>query len=163
MTLMSLLPQLTRRLSDVAALALVAMMLLTIADIVMKNLFHRPFSGTFELVEFLMVIAVFFGMPEVFRLQSNICVDLIDYLVKVSAQAVIRVFGALASLLFLLILAWAMLGPAWDTVAYRQNTQEIGIPLFAYWLPILLGTALMIVVTMTGLFRGRGDAAVDEI
>lgn len=160
---MGLLPQLTRRFSDVAALALVAMMLLTIADIVMKNLFHRPLSGTFELVEFLMVISVFFGMPEVFRSQSNICVDLIDHLVNICTQAAIRIFGALSSLLFLLILAWAMLGPAWDTVAYPQNTQEIGIPLFAYWVPILLGTALMIAATMTGLSQGRGHAAVDQI
>ena len=152
-TLMGLLPQLTRRLSDVAAFALAAMMLLTIADIVMKNLFHRPIPGTFELVEFLMVIAVFFGMPEVFRSQSNICVDLIDHLVNgmySGRDQDLRCAG------FAIISADPWLGDAaarpGTPSLIPQNTQEIGIPLFAYWVPILVGTALMIVAAiMAGL------------
>lgn len=161
---MGFLLRLTRSLSDVAALAIFAMILLTIADVLMKNLFNRPVTGVFELVEFLMVIAVFFGMPEVFRSHSNICVDVVDHLVKDRGRTVIRTFGALASLFFLLILGWAMLGPAWDTVVYPQSTQEVGIPMFAYWLPILAGTALTIIATvMVGWLHAGLDAAWDEI
>lgn len=160
---MGLLSQLTRRLSDVAALALVAMILLTIADILMKNIFHQPIRGTFEVVEFMMVVAVFFGLAEVFRSQSNISVDVIDHVVKGRASTAITVFSALATLLFLLILGWAMLAPAWDTIFYPQNTQEAGIPMFAYWLPILAGTALTIVATcMAALLNGRKDSAGGE-
>ena len=156
--------RLTKRLSDFGALALAAMILLTIADILMKNLFRRPITGVFELVEFLMVIVVFFGMPEVFRSQSNICVDVADHLVEGKARAAIRTFGALTSLFFLLILGWAMLSPAWDTIAYPQNTQEVGMPMFAYWLPILAGTALTIfMAAVVGWLHVRGDAAGDEI
>jgi TRAP-type C4-dicarboxylate transport system permease small subunit len=160
---MSFLPRLTKRLSDVAALALVAMIFLTIADVLMKNVFHRPINGVFELVEFLMVIAVFFGVPEVFRSRSNICVDVADHLVTGKTQAAIRTFSSLASLFFLLILGWAMLAPAWDTIVYPQNTQEIGLPMYAYWFPILAGTALTIVATVrVGWLLVLGDAAEDE-
>lgn len=161
---MGLLPRLTRILSEVAAWALVTMIILTIADVLMKNLFHRPINGVFELVEFLMVIVVFFGMPEVFRSQSNICVDIADHLVNGSARSAINIFGAMATLLFFLIFGWAMLGPAWDTVVYPQNTQEIGLPMIAYWVPILAGTAVTIVATIVvGWRHARGDAAGDEV
>ena len=59
--------RMTQFLSDFAALAIAAMALLTIADIVMKNAFNRPIKGTFEIVELLLVLVVFFGLAEVFR------------------------------------------------------------------------------------------------
>ncbi|MBI1201227.1 MAG: TRAP transporter small permease subunit [Rhodopseudomonas sp.] len=161
---MAWLAHVTRRLSDGAAIALVAMMLLTIADILMKNLFHRPINGVFELVEFLMVVAVFFGLADVFLSQSNICVDVADHLVAGRARTAIALFGTLASLAFLLILGWAMLAPAWDTVVYPQDTQEIGIPLIAYWVPILAGVAVTIVATATvGWWQARGKTSGDAV
>ena len=72
------LKRLTQFLSDIAALAIAAMALLTVADIVTKNAFNRPIKGTFEIVELLLVLVVFFGVAEVFRSDSNICVDIAD-------------------------------------------------------------------------------------
>ena len=65
------LKRLTHRLSDIAAMAIAAMMLLTIADVLMKGLFNRPIKGTFELVELLLVFVVFFGVAEVFQREAT--------------------------------------------------------------------------------------------
>jgi TRAP-type transport system small permease protein len=139
------LKRLTHGLSNVAAMAIAAMILLTIADVLMKSFFNRPIKGTFELVELLLVFVVFFGIAEVFRADGNICVDVVDHALGARGRAALQAFGALSSLAFLLLVGWAMIGSAWDTVDYPQWTQEIGIPLYAYWVPILIGTALSIV------------------
>ena len=142
-----MLRRLINSLSDIAALAIAGMIFLTIADVLMKNVFHRPIAGVFEIVELLLVVAVFFGLPEVFRTGANICVDVVDHMVGPAARHILHLIGAGVSLGFLLLLGWAMIAPAWDTVAYPQNTQEAGIPVFAYWIPILTGTALTIIAT----------------
>ena len=134
--------RLTQLLSDIAALAIAAMAFLTIADIVMKNVFNRPIKGTFEIVELLLVFVVFFGVVEVFRSDGNICVDLADQVLSPKRTSVLKAVGMFASLVFLALMGFAMIGPAMDTVIYPQWTQETGIPLYAYWAPILAGTAL---------------------
>ena len=139
------LKRLTHRLSDIAAMAIAAMMLLTIADVLMKGLFNRPIKGTFELVELLLVFVVFFGVAEVFRADGNICCDVVDHALGARGRAALQAFGALSSLAFLLLVGWAMTEPAWDTVNHPQRTQEIGIPLYAHWVPIFIGTGLSIV------------------
>ena len=141
------LKRLTQWLSDVAAVAIAAMIFLTIADIGMKNLFNHPIKGTFELVELLLVFVVFFGFAEVFRSDSNICVDVADQMLSPRRAKVLKIIGGFASFVLLVLMGWAMLGPAMDTVTYPQWTQETGIPLYSYWAPILAGTALAIVAS----------------
>ncbi|MFL6799292.1 MAG: TRAP transporter small permease [Xanthobacteraceae bacterium] len=160
---MQRLKRLTQWLSDLAAIAIAAMILLTIADIAMKNLFKHPIKGTFELVELLLVFVVFFGFAEVFRSDSNISVDVADQMLGAKGTAVLRAIGAFASLVFLLLMGWAMLGPAMDTLTYPQWTQELGIPLYAYWAPILAGTALAIIASAgIVVLQIRSDGAKGE-
>jgi TRAP-type C4-dicarboxylate transport system permease small subunit len=152
----SFLQRLTGRLSDVAAIAVAAMTFLTIADIVMKNFFHRPISGTFEVVELALVVAVFFGIPEIFRAQTNIVVDIVDHLFRPALVRAFGIAGTLVTLCFLILLGWAVLAPAWDTVDFPQYTQEAGISLTLFWIPILAGIALSIVCTMVVAVRQVG-------
>jgi TRAP-type C4-dicarboxylate transport system permease small subunit len=150
---LDLLRRLTGRLSDAAAIAVAAMTFLTIADILMKNIFHRPISGTFELVELALVFAVFLGIPEIFRAQTNIVVDIVDHLFRPAAVRAFRIAGTLAALCFLVLLGWAVWAPARDTVDFPQSTQEAGISLTIFWIPILIGIALSILCTIAVLMR----------
>ena len=150
---MSILKRVTQGSCEVAMLAVLGIILVTLADVLMENLFHRPVKGAFELVELLLGFVVFFGIADVFRSEANICVDVIDHAVGSRGRSVLQAFGAFSSFTFLLILGWAMIGPAWDTVTYPQWTQEIGIPLYAFWVPILIGTALAIIAAVTVCWR----------
>lgn len=148
---MSPLKKLTQWLSDLAAVAIAAMMMFTIADIVMKNMFNQPIKGTFELVELMLVLVVFLGFAEVFRSDANISVDVVDYGVSEKVRRLLKIFGATASLVFLLLMFWAMVAPAWDTVKYPQWTQELGLPIYAYWAVIIVGTILTIIAAAVAL------------
>ena len=157
---MLLLKRLTQSLSDVAAVAIGLMAALTVADIVAKNVFNHPIKGTFEIVELLLVFVVFLGLAEVFRSDSNICVDVADQMLGSRGTGVLKSIGAAASAVFLVLMGWAMIWPAWDTVTYPQWAQETGIPLYLYWLPILAGTLIAILAAAAVAFvrlRGHGD------
>jgi TRAP-type C4-dicarboxylate transport system permease small subunit len=141
------LKHLTGWLSAVAAFGIFAMMLITIADVLTHNLFHRPIRGTFELVELLLVIVVFLGIPEVFRSEGNITVDVIDHFVGSSTRLLLCGVALTVTLGFLLLLGFAMIAPAMDTISFPEHKQETGLPTSLFWFPILFGTAIATIAT----------------
>ncbi|MSQ18398.1 MAG: TRAP transporter small permease [Betaproteobacteria bacterium] len=140
-----MLDRINRRIADLSAIALAAMMLVTIFDITMKNLLGRPIASTFELVESSLAVMVFLGLPSVFRKDGNIIVDVIDHFIGLRGVGLLKCIGALATVGFLLLMGYAMIEPALDTLRYPENKPESGIPMYALWVPILLGTVFSIV------------------
>lgn len=65
-----------------AAIALLALMLITCADVFMRYLFNRPIRGSYELVECMMLVFVFHGMAAAFFGRRNIVIDLVDTFVS---------------------------------------------------------------------------------
>ena len=144
---MSRLGQLTLAMSRLAGWCIFAIIAVTMYDVLSNNLFRRPFRGTFELVELLLVMVVFLGLPELFRRQLHIVVDVIDHFVSETTRARLILTGALVTLAFLLVLGYAMISPALDTLRFPERRQDTGIRTTVFWLPILIGTASCIVAT----------------
>ncbi len=140
-----MLDRLLRVASDLAALALAGVMLVTIADIAIKNIAGRPIASTFEWVEIGLAAMVFLGFPRVFRNDGNVVVDVIDLIASKRTVGVLTTIGAVATLGFLLLIGYAMIEPATDTVRYPEAKPESGVPLYWIWIPVLVGTALSIV------------------
>jgi TRAP-type C4-dicarboxylate transport system permease small subunit len=57
---------------------LVAMMLLTVADVALRAVTNRPIRGMFEIVELLLACTFFIALPAVFLRDENLVVDVID-------------------------------------------------------------------------------------
>ena len=132
-------------LSVIASLAVAGMMLVTLADVTSRNIRDVPIRGTFDLVELLLVICIFFGLPDVFYRRRNIAVDVIDHFVGPSAGRWLAMLATMVVGLFLLLLFYAMVQPSLDTVRFPEHKQETGIPTWVYWIPILFGGMLSLV------------------
>lgn len=63
------------------ALFVFAMMVLTFADVVGRYIFSAPIPGAFEIIEFIMALVIFCGLPLVTILGGHITVSLLDGLV----------------------------------------------------------------------------------
>ena len=150
--------KITRSMMLVAAACIALMMLATIADVLMNNIFRRPIRGTFEFIEILMACTVFLGLPEIFRTNGNVVVDVLDHFLQPKTIATLDRFANVISLIFMLILGYAMLAPSWDTVLFPETKQETGIPTYVIWVPILLGTLVSIIATIHYLFAARRAA-----
>jgi TRAP-type C4-dicarboxylate transport system permease small subunit len=136
-----------RWLTALSALALAGMVLLTVADVLRSNIAHRPIIGTFDLVEALLVLIVFFGVPRIF-FEGNITVDVIDHLVGKRAVALLRTVGGVLSFVYLALLWTHMFAPALDTLQFGDVTSDLGMPVFWMWLPVLFGLPIALIAIL---------------
>jgi TRAP-type C4-dicarboxylate transport system permease small subunit len=135
----------------VAAGALMAMMLLTVADVVLRSTLSLPIRGSAEATEILLALMVFSALPLVGALNRHIAVDLVDpllpeALLRLRDVAVCLVFGAL--LFWPAQMVWTMAGRA---KGYGEETLYLGVPVYV----IMLGIAVSLGVS-GGLLVLRG-------
>ena len=110
--------------SFAAALALIAMMLTTVADVAMATLFKRPIIGAYDMVEAMLVFSVFLGIPATFLRNGNIVVDVVDFFVAKGTVHRLKQLAKFLTLVFLVLLLWSMITPALD--AYQVRGKEAG-------------------------------------
>lgn len=142
-----------RLLGGAAAVFLCAMMMVTVADVVLRSLFAYPIFGTFDLVELFLVTLIFLGLAETFRREEHVAVDLVDHVAPGRVVALLRVLGALLAVVLLSLMLWHGVSPAWDTYVFGDRTLDLGIPRYLHWIPILLGTAAAIMAALMVLVR----------
>jgi len=133
--------QILRALTVLAAVALAAMVLIVVADVLRANVLHRPIMGTIDLVQGLLAFIVFLGLPQIVFIEGNITVDVIDHFVGKGAVRLLRASGGLMAFIYLGLLLWHMFQPAFDTYRFGDITADLKIPVFLIWIPVLLGMA----------------------
>jgi TRAP-type C4-dicarboxylate transport system permease small subunit len=124
------------------------MMMVTVADVVLRSLFAYPIFGTFDLVELFLVTLIFLGLPETFRREEHVVVDLVDHLAPQRVVALLRVLGALLTVALLALMLWHSVAPARDTYVFGDRTLDLSIPRYLHWVPILLGTAAAVLICL---------------
>jgi len=124
-----------------AALALIILMMVTVADVFLRYLFNSPVRGSYDMVESLLVVFVFNGMAAGFFTRRNIVIDLIDAFVGRRATAVLIRAADVLSIFCLGLLIWAMLGPAVQAYDYGDRKLELNLPIYILWIVALLALA----------------------
>lgn len=122
-----------------SAACLVAMMMITVADVTLRAAFNRPITGTYDLVQFFLVGVVFLNLPMVFLTEENIAVDLVDHFAAAPVVAALRLLGAGLGVAFLALVAWQVIGPAIDSVNFGETAADLPISLGWYWALIIVG------------------------
>ena len=147
-----------RCLDSVAVLALLAMMLTTTTDVVLRRLINKPVTGATELVELALGIVFFFAAPGVFARGANITVDMIDAWLPAWRSALKRL-SALLALLTLGLLTWHMWKPMLDIISYGDTSADLQIPKIWFMAPAWFGIAVALLMAVYVLLAGGIDAA----
>lgn len=150
------LDRLARLLAWAAAAFLAAMMMVTVIDVVLRSVFNTPVFGTFDLVELFLVAAIFLALPETFRREEHVLVDLVDHVAPAGAVRWLRLLAAGLAVVFLALMLWHAIPPAKDTYVFGDRTLDLEIPRFLHWIPILLGLAAALLTALSLLFRAVG-------
>ena len=129
------------------------MMLLTVADIVLRTAFKRPIQGTFELIELGLACSVFVALPAVFLRGENLVVDVVDYVAGPAARRVLDLAGACVSLAVLSVMVFQMVPLARDMHQLGDVSAILAIPKLVYWIPVLAGIGASALMTL--VFIGR--------
>jgi TRAP-type transport system small permease protein len=133
-----------------AAAALFAIMLLTLADVTGRKLFSQSVTGSLELTELLMVAVIFAGLPLVSLQSEHIVFDSLDAYMP---RALRRVQQALVDLFCVAALggiAWLMWLKAGQMGEYGDITAQLKLPLspFVYLMSVLCGLTALVHATL---------------
>lgn len=112
----------------IAGLALVAMMLVTVYDIVLRFFFHRSMAGAFEITEFTLAIMAPLALIYCEKKRHHISVDLV---VQFFPQKVQLVFDLVVSLLaasIYVLTAWQ----CWINI-FENRIDQLTSPVLLWW------------------------------
>ena len=135
-----------------AAIALAAMMLLTVADVALRGLFNLPIRGVYDLVELLLAGTFFLALPAVFLRDENIVVNTIDDLAPSWTPALRRLAECLA-IVILVIIAWQGWRAARNSMEFHDVTADLGLPRVWHWSALLVGVICAAVAALAMALR----------
>lgn len=129
-----------------AAVALFAIMALTLVDVGGRKLADASVPGSLEVTELLLVVVIFAGLPLVSLKGEHVVFDSLDPLWPAGVK---RLQQALVDLLcagLLLGVAWVMWVKAGQMVEYGDTTAQLTLPLgpFVYGMAVLCGVTALV-------------------
>ncbi len=135
-----------------ATAAFVALITVTIADVFLRYLFNSPVRGSYDLVEFMLVVFVFHGMASAFLQRKNIVIDVIDTFAGPRLVAILIRLSDVLTVVALAVLAYAMIRPAMQAYNYGDRKLELQLPIYIMWIFALGGMAGSILCALGRLF-----------
>lgn len=142
----------------VASASLVAMMLLTCADVLMRYAFSRPIIGTYDLVSLMGAVVVSFAMPYTMLKKGHVAVEFLIQNLSKDTQRIIETFTHLIAVSLFSVLIWQAVILAGDMKAAGEVTPTLLLPFY----PILycmavcfFGLCLAILVNLSHIWTKR--------
>ncbi len=147
-----------RALAWVALACLAGATLVTLADIGLRALSRaiglvtgRPpglaLVGIVDLVQLAVMAAAYLAIPFAFAGEGHVTVDLLYLRLPPRLRTLLRALGALLSCVFMAMILRYGIDQARLVAAYGDRSATLAIPLVWYWLPLLAGAALSVLVT----------------
>src|SRR5688572_21918114 len=131
------------------------MVLLTVADVMLRTFFGYPIRGMLDLIELGLACTIFIALPAVFLRDEHLVVDVIDHVAPRRVVRWLDIAGAVLSAAVLAVMAWHMLPLARDMHAFGDVTADLAIPKLWYWVPVLVGVIASILAALTFIFRKK--------
>ena len=129
------------------------MLLVTVADVVLRNLFRYPLRGQYELVELGLSATVFLALPAVFLQGAHLVVDVADHFVGARAKRALDLFGGAAALGAIALILWQIAPQSLYVMRFGDMSFDLQIPKIWYAAPLLVGMAFSLVAALYCLFR----------
>ncbi len=141
-----------RGLAVIAGIAIIAMMLLTCADVFLRYFVNAPIEGSFDVTQMLMVIIVFFALGYCGWTGGHVVVDLLRDVISrrllVALSVVVNGVGAAV----MLAIVWQATLTAIDFVRTGETPMTVLIPKYPFILVTAFGALSYAAVL---LFRTR--------
>ncbi|MSP97192.1 MAG: TRAP transporter small permease [Betaproteobacteria bacterium] len=159
-------------LGPAAALMLLGSTLLALLEVVRRYAFGQSFYWQQDAVTYIILSAVFlyFGIAQ--RRESHLTVMVFVEIVETigprarKAGEIVRLLGALFSLLFLLAVVWWGIPEVLDSQKYNSRTESLLLPLAPFLWALLIGFVFMAVTMIFQVYRGvqklRGLTVLEE-
>ena len=136
----------------IACAAVIAMMLLSTADVVLR-LFNKPIPGTYELVGFLGTVIVAFALAFTSMEKGHIAVEILVNKLPQRVQYVIEAFTNLVSVLLFGLIACQAAIYAMDIKKSGEVSLTLQMPVYPFIFGIAVGCALLCLLLINDFIK----------
>lgn len=134
-------------LDQIAGWSLVAMMSLTVADVILR-FFRRPILGTYEIVGLMGAIVIAFAMPYTTLQRGHVAVEIVVSSLSTSTRAIVSLVTRILSIILFALIAWECSRYGYDLKAAGEVSMTLRLPFY----PILYGIAFAAAVVCLVIF-----------
>ncbi len=146
----NLLCKIAHTLNGIGVVIIFLLMLLTVADVVLRKIFNKGILGTLEISEFMMAAIVFFSLAEGELKDRNVSVDLVVNRLSLKNRALIDALVKIIGLVLYCCITFAVFSYAF----LMKSSGEVSLDL---WLPkyplIFIVAVALILFSVVLLFR----------
>lgn len=135
--------------------SVIAMCLVTMADVIGRHFLGLAVPGIVELVELALVWSAFAGIAVAFWTGAHVSVDLIELL---ASRRVMAVTGLVNAMIVLAVAAWLArlaVGEFLDELEWGDRTADLSLPYAWYWAAVVVGYAAAAVLQGARTFSLR--------
>lgn len=136
-----------------AAVALVAIMLVTVLDVFLRYVFNRPLLGTIEITESLMVTLSFLAIASCAFDDGHVSVDLVVLLLKKKWKSVFHILGYILGLLLFVPMTYVFVPEAFSVWEGGEASEVLAIPSFPFYVFVIIGCAAVTIVLIIQLLN----------
>ena len=133
-----------RALSLASGFILVFVMAYTVADVVMRYVFNRPFSGSVEITEFSMALIVFLAVPYTGWVGAHISVDLFEKALDRPSLRFLPAIIAFVGAALFAVIAWRVVLET--TATFNQTSNMLRMPHYPFRLAVAFCCLIFAVV-----------------
>ena len=127
----------------ISATILAAIMLITIAQVLMRSIFSIPFVGIEELSRYLFISFIFLGLSYYYRIDGHIKLEGIQKNLPLKVKRIIGIIIHASSVIVFGIITFSAIYTSLTN--YNSTTQTLAIPFWLFFLPTIVGFALLTV------------------
>jgi TRAP-type C4-dicarboxylate transport system permease small subunit len=143
---------------SISGLSIALMMGYGFFDVLSRDLFDRPFYGTFELSELLMVVAVFLSLASCQAEDRHMRVDFLFPYMNKAVRTVIDIFTYVCGIVLCGFLSWYTTEPALYSWSVRERTDGIiSFPIYPVKIIIVVGVIILgiqLFLDLSAVIRG---------
>lgn len=150
-----------RILAAVVVADVFGMMALTFVDVIGRYVFNRPVHGAFEIIEFMMGLVIFAGLPLVTFHREHVTVSLLDEAVArlglVRAQRLVVTVLSAVAVGFIAFRMWQQ-GGELEEIRHATGFLELPYAPLAYFMGAMAAVTVAVLLAQTWcLLRGEAD------
>ena len=152
---MRFLDKFLRAMALLAGLVLLALMLFTVLDVVMRYFFNAPFRGSLEATEFAMALIVFLSLSYCGWRGGHIAVDLLEGYLRAPALRLLPTTIAFIGAALFALIAWQLVVET--SHSWSQVSNMLRVAHWPFKLVAAFGSALFaLVLLLQGVDAARG-------
>lgn len=133
--------------------------LVTVLDILGRRA-GLPIEGVVDLVQLFVMAGAWLVMPYAFYTGAHVGVDFVVDKMPSALQRACRLLGSAIAVVLLGLMLWYGYTTFQQRIMFGDRSQELGIPIMWFWVPVLLGMVGSAVAAALTLLQGGKQEAV---